>query len=453
MKLTEKELNYILSECIQQMILENDINEEEPQVKTKINTNLAGGKGWGVGNKLQTTGKAIADGIKNGSGFFGKTLGGIKGVTQQVPGLTTMAGGFAAGMMFPTASLPFLLAMLGMGQLIGGINRFRQFATKKIPYNKNAAFKIALRALPEYQNCSKLCQTIQSNFNLSCQAYENIAQQRDWEKTEYGWDDIKNTLSFNEFTLDSGDLKGIRGVTNINQDFTKQDVNESTAPDMQKKQTINTIQKYLSRFDEEDAQFFIQKVGELYANAYHLYFQWKSYLRAIMMKFDISWEEIQKGETTSGKWSDKFNFKGDDAVDKDDLSVDYTIINYIQDATITSSENNKQYIYTIWRDQNNKFYAIYKLSLPTSIDTSIPQRFIFSSNMTNNKTIRFVSTSNGKQYKALLLNDNVFDSLEAVPNNTEEYDDFEEPENNTEQPETSNSGNTSEFEDFDITID
>ena len=441
MKLTEKELNYILSECIQQMILENDINEEEPQVKTKINTNLAGGKGWGVGNKLQQTGKAIADGVKNGSGFFGKTLGGIRGVTQQVPGLTTMAGGVAAGMMFPTAGLPFLLAMLGMGQLIGGINRFRQFATKKIPYNKNAAFKLALKALPEYQNCSKLCQTIQSNFNLSCQAYENIAQQKDWEKTEYGWNDIKNTITFNEFTLDSGDLKGIKGVTNINQDFTKQDVNESTAPNMQKKQTINTIQKYLSTLkEEENAQIFIQKVGELYANAYHLYFQWKSYLRAIMMKFDISWTEIQNGKLESNAIDNMFTFKGDNTIDKDDLSVDYTIINFIQDSENQSSENNKVYVYTIWRDQNNKFYAIYKPSLPKSIDLSLPQRFIFSSNMTNNKTIRFISTSNGKQYKALLLNENVFDSLEAVPNNTEE-------------PETNNSGNALDFEDFDITID
>lgn len=442
MKLTENELNYILSECLQQMILENDINEEEPQVKTKINTNLAGGKGWGVGNKLQTTGKAIADGIKNGQGYPGaKVIGGIKGALSQVSGLTTMAGGIAAGMMLPTAGLPFLLAMLGMGQLIGGINRFRQFATKKIPYNKNAAFKIALRALPEYQNCSKLCQTIQSNFNLSCQAYENIAQQKDWATTEYGWNDIKNTLTFNEFTLDSGDLKGIRGVTNINQDFTKQDVNESTSLDMQKKQTINTIQKYLSRFDEENAQIFIQKVGELYANAYHLYFQWKSYLRAIMMKFDISWEEIQKGKTTSGKWNDKFNFKGDNAVDKDDLSVDYTIINYIQEATITSSENNKVYEYTIWRDQNNKFYAIYSPYLKSNnIDTLLPQRFIFSSNMTNNKTIRFVSTSNGKQYKALLLNDNVFDSLEAVPNNTEEPETNTQT-NNTQETQTNNSDN------------
>lgn len=433
MKLTEKELNYILSECIQQMILENDINEEEPQVKTNINTNLAGGKGWGVSNKLQQTGKAIADGVKNGSNFLGKTLGGIKGVTQQVPGLTSMAGGVVAGMLFPTAGLPFLLAMLGMGQLIGGINRFRQFATKKIPNNKNAAFKVALRALPEYQNCSKLCQTIQSNFNLSCQAYENIAQQEDWEKTEYGWNDIKNTLTFNEFTLDSGDLKGIKGVTNINQDFTKQDVNESTAPDMQKKQTINTIQKYLSRFDEENAQIFIQKVGELYANAYQLYFKWKSYLRAIMMKFDISWTEIQNGKLESNAIDNMFTFKGDDTIDKDDLSVNYTIINYIQEATITSSENNKQYTYTIWRDQNNKFYAIYKLSIPKSIDTSLPQRFIFSSNMTNNKTIRFVSNSNGKQYKALLLNEDVFDSLEAIPNNTEE-------------PETNNSGSSSDSE-------
>ena len=441
MKLTEKELNYILSECIQQMILENDINEEEPQVKTKINTNLAGGKGWGVGNKLQQTGKAIADGVKNGSGFFGKTLGGIRGVTQQVPGLTTMAGGVAAGMMFPTAGLPFLLAMLGMGQLIGGINRFRQFATKKIPYNKNAAFNLALKALPEYQNCSKLCQTIQSNFNLSCQAYENIAQQKDWEKTEYGWNDIKNTITFNEFTLDSGDLKGIKGVTNINQDFTKQDVNESTAPNMQKKQTINTIQKYLSTLkEEENAQIFIQKVGELYANAYHLYFQWKSYLRAIMMKFDISWTEIQNGKLESNAIDNMFTFKGDNTIDKDDLSVDYTIINFIQDSENQSSENNKVYVYTIWRDQNNKFYAIYKPSLPKSIDLSLPQRFIFSSNMTNNKTIRFISTSNGKQYKALLLNENVFDSLEAVPNNTEE-------------PETNNSGNALDFEDFDITID
>ena len=63
-----------------------------------------------------------------------------------------------------------------------------------------------------------------------------------------------------------------------------------------------------------------------------------------------------------------------------------------------------------------------------------------ASNMTNNKTIRFISTSNGKQYKALLLNENVFDSLEAVPNNTEE-------------PKTINSRNVSDFEDFDVTID
>lgn len=419
MKLTEKELNYILSECVQQMISENEIDEDisskySPDVNTKIRTNLVGGKGWGIGNKLQQTGKAVADGIKNGNGFFGKTLGGIKGATQQVPGLTSIAGGVATGMMFPTASLPFLLAMFGLGQLVNSINRFRQLATKKIPNNKNAAFKIALRALPEYQNSSKLCQTIQSNFNLSCRVYEQVATEEDWNEKQISWNSIKDEIENNEFTLTNGDLKGIRGVTNINQDFSKQDVNESiTAPDMQQKQTASTIKKYLSRFNEEGGREFIKKVGELYANAYHLYFKWKSYLRSIMMKFNISWEEIQNGKLNGNSIINSFTYKSDNNIDKESLSTNYITISYLTNTVYKSPENNKDYHYMIWVDNENlQYYAIYQSNNP--IDINQDYRFIYNSHISNNKMLPFINPINNKRYKALVLNDNIFDTLEEV---------------------------------------
>lgn len=440
MKLTEKELNYILAESLEQMInektsLKQTLGNSVDRTKQAFKTGAKYVKNNSFDGAKNTL-KNFANGYKNsGGGFLGaKTLGGVSNVVKQVPGGGMMGAGILSGMMFPNAGLPFVLSLLGFTQLLSGINRFRQLVSHKIPYNKNAAFQLALKALPEYQNSSKLCQTIQANFNLSCQAYENVALQNGWKKTEISWNDIKDKLKLNTFTLDIGDLKGIKGITNINQDFSKQGVNESTTPDMQKKQTMYTIQKYLTSFQNElDAQNFIFKIGELYSNAYHLYFKWKSYLKAIMMKFDISWEEIQKGQTESGKWRDRFDYKGDGAIDKEALSNEYTIIKYVKTETITLPENNKKYNYSIWKDQNNKFYAIYFPYLASNnIDTSKEYRFIYSNNMTNNKTIRFTNPSNGRTYKSLLLNDELFDNIEEVEQQQQQQTQQPQPNQNEE---------------------
>lgn len=365
MKLTENELNYILSECIQQMILENEIdeeiiNEDDPNINTNIKgKNINGGIGWGIGNKLQTTGKAIVDGFKNGQGFPGaKIIGGIKGALSQVPGASGIAMGNIIGKALP--NFGWLLTKFGWGMIAMSIKKYVQLAAKGVPLNKYQAFQLALKSVTEYQNCSNLCQTIQKNFNNTCDAYTQVANELGWTKTDISWDDIKGNLTDVNFTLTQGSLKGVQGTTRINQDFSKQDVNEAVeTPNFQEEVNLNTIIKFLKNFNENEAQKAVEQVGQLYVNAYQMYFKWKAYLRAIMQRHNIKWEEIKNGKLENGSLGAMFSTTNK-SIDKDALSdkennVPLTFI----DITSLTNRNGNKIDYAILRTNNNVCYGVY----------------------------------------------------------------------------------------------
>lgn len=423
MKLTENELNYILSECIQQMILENDIdekiiNEEDPNINTKIKgKNINGGVGWGIGNKLQTTGKAIVDGVKNGQGVIGKTFGGIKGALSQVPGASGIAMGNIIGKVFP--NFGWLLTKFGWGMIAMSIKKYAQLAAKGVPLNKYQAFQLALKSVTEYQNCSNLCQTIQKNFNETCKAYAQVANELGWTKTDISWNDIKGNLKDVDFTLNQGSLKGVQGTTRINQDFSKQDVNEAVeTPNFQEEVNPKIIIKFLKNFNENEAQKAVEQVGQLYVNAYQMYFKWKAYLRAIMQRHHIKWEEIKNGKLENGSLGAMFSTTtkniDTEALSDTENNVPLTFIDLI---SLTNKNGNK-IDYAILRANNNVCYGVYWSDIKGSAIESIlgsanPTTPCLQLDMQNGVFSQEKINYNGK--KIPVLSDMGVESLSAIP--------------------------------------
>lgn len=423
MKLTENELNYILSECIQHLVLENEldekiINEDEPNINTKIKgTNMAGGVGWGIGNKLQTTGKAIADGVKNGQGAIGKTLGGVRGALSLIPGAGNIALGNTVGMIAP--NFGWLLSKLGWLQVGNSMKKFIQLSTKGVPWNKYQAFQLSLKAVTEYQNCSQLCQTIQKNFIKTCEAYTQVANELGWTKTDISWNDIKGNLKDVDFTLNQGSLKGVQGTTRINQNFSQQDINEAVeTPNFQEEVNPKIIIKFLKNFNENEAQKAVEQVGQLYVNAYQMYFKWKSYLRAIMQRHHIKWEEIKNGKLENGSLGAMFSTTtkniDTEALSDTENNIPLTFIDIIS----LSNRTGNKIDYAILSTNNNVYYGVYWSDIEGSdiepiLNNATTATPCLQLNMQNGVFSQEKINYNGK--KIPVLSDMGVESLSAIP--------------------------------------
>lgn len=300
MKLTEKELNYILSECIQYML-----NENTPNINTTIKQNMSGGiKNFNIDtpdetplDKLKNMKTKAGNFIRKNGGKVVSALSGAYGVSDALfsgsSGLgTALVGGTGLALLIGSAAL-------AIGQ---GVSNFMQFKNKGIPNNKRKAFDLACKAAPEYKKAAALCKVVQSNWNNACTAYNSIAPRNGWTPTSLSWksQEIQGSIT-QDFTLSKGAIAGTKGRVRADQNFDNLQVNEAVnTPDFKRQLTPKEILMYLQQYDNPNALKAMQQIAQLYVEAYKIYFEWKSYLAAINQKFGITWNEVNAGKMNGG---------------------------------------------------------------------------------------------------------------------------------------------------------
>jgi hypothetical protein len=151
MKLTEKELNYILSECIQRMIVENT-----PAIDTTIQQTRSGKL---KNPPTQPNDEGLVDKVKNfgtkAKKFVNDNWG--KALSFGLGGYQAM---FADTNTMITAGLGAMLTPLIMS-VANKVQSYRNFKNKGVPNNINKAFDLACKASKEYKNSASLCKIIE----------------------------------------------------------------------------------------------------------------------------------------------------------------------------------------------------------------------------------------------------------------------------------------------------
>lgn len=410
MKLTEKELNYILSECIQYML-----NENTPNINTSIKQDINGGiKNFNANTPDETPMEKITN-MKTKAGNFmrkngGKVisaLAGAYGVSDALFGGGTGLGTALVG----GAGLSLLIgsAALAIGQ---GVSSFMQFKNKGIPNNKQKAFELACKAAPEYKKAAALCKIIQSNWNNACTAYNNIAPRNGWTPTSLSWksQEIQGSIT-QDFTLSKGAITGTKGRVRADQNFDNLQVNESVnTPDFKRQLTTKEITTYLQQYDNPNALKVMQQIAQLYVEAYKIYFEWKSYLAAINQKFGITWNEVNAGKMNGGS-------SQTGTVNTDALSnIGETITLQTVEALVDYGNGNK---YAILQElgNSNVYYGISYSYLKGSNDLidTLNKNGQFSVELTNSSFLP--NDNNQMQYNrkpVMILSLNCVNNLEPI---------------------------------------
>ena len=382
MKLTEIELNYILSECVRYMLIENELDED---ILDEATPKVTKNSGWdkfktNADNAMQTVGNAVTNSWKNSSTGLGKVTGVIKTGLNAIPGGAAL--GLAKGAQIlagmgepPTTFLgnlmqfsPHALAAFGILKLGAAVTRMFQTYKKNVPNNKLQAFKCALRALPEYESAAEICKMIQLNFNRVCEIYNDFADDSDWNKKNVSWNTLRNEVDGSTFELSQGILKGAKGEVSTDTDFNNLEIgiNEANEVNVQQELTDTQIQKIFERCTNGDEAYnFVKEIAQAYAESYQLYYTWRAYLKAVMLKHrDITWENIK-----TGKLPGVTNFlRGStNNVDVNELSQNnYVTLSIVNNNYKITNKKGYSTDYIVLKGNNRRLYCIEKNELQNS---------------------------------------------------------------------------------------
>jgi hypothetical protein len=353
MKLTENELNYILSECVQRMIVENTpaINTTIQQTRSgKLKNPPAQHNDEGIVDKVKNFGSKAKKFVNNN---WGKALSfGLGGYQALFADTNTMI----------TAGLGAMLTPLIMS-VANKVQSYRNFKNKGVPNNINKAFELACKASKEYKNSASLCKIIQANWNIACNAYKKVVALKKQEGENW----VPQTITWNsqeiqskivkDFVLTKGAISGVKGNVNANQDFTNLKVNESAQynPNFQTKLNEAEIINYLKQFDNANAVEAMVQIAQLYSEAYKIYFEWRTYIAYIGKRFSITWEEIEKGSLNPGAHN-----KTDVYMGQFDQSEENETQNNIELSIVSQGQQIGTSTYVIMRDVNDSetYYGI-----------------------------------------------------------------------------------------------
>ena len=356
MQLTEKELNYILSEAIQSTLLENEPNIET-QIKTKRGNRLRNNTApeeekleWGKGR-----GEQIYDKL---SGFGNQIWRGIKkNIVPSMGAVASTMGAFSGSNGLLSGGLIYGGIAIMAASIGSSLMKKHQFNSKKIPNNVNKAFDLAIKAVPEYKKAANLCKRIQQNWNNACLAYNEIAKEKQWVPQTIEWksQEIQSQIR-QDFVLSSGALNGTKGRTRINQNFSNLNISEAKQGNLDFQNIdLSTYQivEFLSQYDNANAIKAIGQIAQLYVESYKIYFEWKTYLNAIGKKFNISWDEMNSGKLTGNKMR-----RNNIAVNTNKLSnigelVNLTVVN-------ANYTYNRQTIILLQDTKTHNYYGIRK---------------------------------------------------------------------------------------------
>lgn len=301
MKLTANELNYILSECMQYLI-----NENTPNIDREVKQNFMGK----IKNPPSTPNdKNFFDKIK---GFGTKAKKFVKNnwgkaASATIGGLTALSSDTNGAII---GSLGMMLVPL-ISMVSGELSKLYNFKNKGVPNNINRAFELACKASKEYKNAANLCKIVQNNWNIACTAYKKVVaikkqQGEQWTPAIIKWDspEIQGQIS-KDFVLAKGDISGVKGAVDINQDYKNLKITEASQTNLNFQTQLNEaeIVNYLQQFDNANALKAMGQVAQLYSEAYKIYFEWRTYIAYIGKRYSITWDEIEKGELNNGAHS------------------------------------------------------------------------------------------------------------------------------------------------------
>lgn len=309
MKLNEQELNYILSECLQNMLNE-DITQSQIQNTQKnrtFNNNITAQTDADddyynpqlTSNPKTTSNRISKKGRLKRSGV-GKALVAGFGIT-------------AIGALFGSSNIGNLLGTLSMFggiaaalQIVGASHRRYDILNKmKIPRSADMAKQVASLAAAERISLQMECKNLQGNYKNAEKAYNKLAQACGVETVS--WDELSKQIGSN-FSITEKYLGGGVGEVNMNTDFDNQNVTESkiyeanfNAQDFnQEIQDVTDFEeRFVDNWDNFDAKVGLETVAgiaALYKETYVLWYKWTRYIQVLIKYFpnDLKWDEIMK---------------------------------------------------------------------------------------------------------------------------------------------------------------
>ena len=305
MKLTDKELNFVLSECVKNLMLEEAPNDSSNTFNKKYIQNIVG-----KNTDPSTVQRYKSGQISNIDDYnepnISKQKWGKRGTAAAagVVGYQSLKhlGRFASGVLGSLGpELVGIAALLGGGAIIGGlvnnITVLNKFKNLKLPTIALNVPKYAELAVKEKVKAQQLCIEIQKELNTTITAYNKVFGDTKtindlFNGAEVTFRDAKKGGKYNNAKI------------NTNIDFTDKYAgkNENRIKG-QILEGINELQAkynfFASGIQQDEAEEHLLKICEFYKRAYSNWMEWVRYIQALAKKFPehCNWESMMDGKS------------------------------------------------------------------------------------------------------------------------------------------------------------
>lgn len=381
MKLNDKELNYILSECVKSVMSEaapiglnrqgrknqvynTKINVDKPNVGTndfdETYRDFTDDEGYQVQNKvtknikgkdiLRQVGKAAAWTV--GGMALGAFVGGVLG--GDVGGLVANLGMYGG-------------ALAAFQGAIGSFRRYIYLKNMTIPNDPQIAKQMAILAAAERIGLQPKCHILQKNLTNAIDGFNNKFKQVNYEPLS--WETLKPFLIKSSHTFSFMKNLNINDAeVNFDTNFMNKNVTESKLFE-----NDYSTQEYKNfNFDgktKEEALTEVITIGELYCETYKLWYIWTRYIQVLIDSHpdDLSWDDIIK---EAGKHQPNVLFNKlyhfifprisqlTDAIKDKKEKKDVTIFEIVDVNYIDTLHNGTQVAYILFRGDDGDYYAL-----------------------------------------------------------------------------------------------
>lgn len=307
MKLTDKELNFVLSECVKQMLNEYDtvgpLNKTaQYQQKNNYSINTDGVTPVAGVNFMDDTWDGTIYNYPDEYDTKAKISKNKKNVNRNLlkAGAKTIAG-FTVGSIVaialgPIGMIPLLFKSIRGGRkaissLVKSHQRYKMLNSFKIPKNKETAKELAILAATERADLQNQCNIAQQNLFKSIKAFNETYSNG---TLTLSWEDLKSVLSktAGKFPL-ANELGGGEIEVNTKTNFNDINVTESKLFENEFSQTVQSKFTF-NKNNIDDAMKTVVSIGELYCELYRLWFSFTRYIQILIAKYPkyLNWKNI-----------------------------------------------------------------------------------------------------------------------------------------------------------------
>lgn len=301
MKITENELNYILTEITKTILYEEEYGTSRQLNKTIINPTY---------RDLQNdNGDTVSD---QSPEITQKTNWNKKKIGRVAKKYGSLAlGAAAAATLGAAASLAFnsgfgdFLSGLGFWGGIGSIVaaagnswlRYSQLQEMKLPSSDREALTYARYAAAERERLQEQCRIIQRNLHNAFNAYRTV-----YKNNAVSWEEMINNIPNKGYAILGGDVKNGKVKVNYKTDFEDRYVKESIIKESENSLTNtstivpkNTFTEAFTQMnDSKTALGTVLYLAKAYNEMYGLWMHWSRYIGTLIAKFPktLTWETV-----------------------------------------------------------------------------------------------------------------------------------------------------------------